>query len=146
MSKKIVESLKQIQADAAVFFVKVHNFHWNVKGMDFHPTHKATEEIYEKFADVFDDVAERVLQIGEVPYVTLADMLKVAKIKEESKTTFHSKEIAQAILKDYEYFLKAFENLSDEADKADDKVTAAYADDKVAELQKAIWMLKAQLA
>lgn len=146
MSKKIAESLKQIQADAAVFFVKVHNFHWNVKGMDFHPTHKATEEIYENFADVFDDVAERVLQIGEVPYVTLSDMLKVAKIKEESKTTFHSKEVAQAILADYEYFLKAFEKLSDEADKADDKVTAAYADDKIGELQKAIWMLKAQLA
>ncbi|WP_300948821.1 ferritin-like domain-containing protein [uncultured Helicobacter sp.] len=50
------------------------------------------------------------------------------------------------MLADYEYFLKAFENLSSEADKVGDNVTAAYADDKVGELQKAIWMLKAQLA
>ena len=143
---KVVETLKQIQADAAVFYVKVHNFHWNVKGMDFHPTHKATEEIYENFADVFDDVAERVLQIGEKPYVTLADMLKAAKIKEESKTSFTSKDVLKAILADYEYFLKAFENLSSEAEKAGDNVTQGYADDKVGDLQKAIWMLKATLA
>ena len=143
---KVVEILKQIQADASVFYVKVHNFHWNVKGMDFHPTHKATEEIYEQFADVFDDVAERVLQIGGMPYVTLVDMLKNAKIKEESKTSFNSKEVMKAILADYEYFLKLFEKLSSEADKAGDKVSAAYADDKVGELQKALWMLRSQLA
>lgn len=143
---KVVGILKQIQADASVFYVKVHNFHWNVKGMDFHPTHKATEEIYEQFADIFDDVAERVLQIGGMPYVTLADMLKNAKIKEESETSFNSKEVMKAILADYEYFLKSFEQLSSEADKAGDKVSAAYADDKVGELQKALWMLKSQLA
>ncbi|STP10715.1 Dps family protein [Helicobacter cinaedi] len=143
---KVVELLKQIQADASVFYIKVHNFHWNVKGMDFHPTHKATQEIYEQFADVFDDVAERVLQLGEMPYVTLADMLKAAKIKEESKTSFCSKEIAQAVLADYEYFLKLFTELSAQADSQGDKVSAAYADDKVGELQKAIWMLKSQLA
>lgn len=142
---KVVDILKQIQADATVFYVKVHNFHWNVKGMDFHPTHKATEEIYESFADVFDDVAERVLQIGSTPFVTLSDMLKVAKIKEESKTSFDSKQVIKAILADYEYFLESFKSLSIEADKAGDKVSAAYADDKVGELQKSIWMLKAQL-
>ncbi|TLD96180.1 DNA starvation/stationary phase protection protein [Helicobacter jaachi] len=145
MSKKVIDILKQIQADSSVFYIKTHNFHWNVKGLDFHPTHKATQEIYEHFADVFDDVAERLLQIGGMPYVTLADMLKAAKIKEEPKTSFHSKQVAQAILSDYEYFLKIFSELSSEADKAGDKVSAAYADDKVGELQKAIWMLKAQL-
>lgn len=143
---KVVEILKQIQADAAVFYVKVHNFHWNVKGMDFHPAHKATQEIYEQFAEVFDDVAERVLQLGNTPYVTLADMLKAAKLKEEGKTSFNSREIVQAILADYEHFLKLFSELSSQADASNDKVSAAYADDKVGELQKAIWMLRAQLA
>lgn len=143
---KVVSILKQIQADASVFYVKVHNYHWNVKGMDFHPTHKATEEIYEHFADVFDDVAERILQLGEKPFVTLSELLKAAKIKEESKSSFNSKDVLKAILSDYEYFLKSFTQLSSEADKAGDKVSAAYADEEIAALQKAIWMLKAQLS
>ena len=86
------------------------------------------------------------MQICGKPYVTLEDMLKAAKIKEESKTSFNSKEVLKAILSDYEYFLKAFEGLSEEAEKAGDNVTQGYADDKVGELQKAIWMLKATLA
>lgn len=143
---KVVDILKQIQADAQVFYVKTHNYHWNVKGMDFHPVHAATQEIYENFADIFDDAAERVLQLGATPFVTLAELTKAAKIKEESKTTFVSKEVVSAILSDYEYFLKLFKSLSSEADKADDKTSAAWADENVAKLEKAIWMLKAQLA
>lgn len=142
---KVIEQLKQIQADAQVFYMKVHNFHWNVKGMDFHNTHKATQEIYEKFAEIFDDLAERVLQLGSTPYVTLQQILQNTKIKEVSSTEFNSRAILEAILSDYKYFLNAFLELSNIADEANDKITAAYADENVANLQKAIWMLQAQL-
>lgn len=146
MSSKVVQSLKQIEADCAVFFIKLHNYHWNVKGMDFHPVHAALEEMYDDIADLMDDVAERVLQIGDKPYVTLKDMLAASKIKEESKTSFDSKTIAKAVLTDYEYLLKSFKSLSDIADEANDKGTVALADEKIATFEKAIWMLKAQLA
>lgn len=143
---KVIDRLKQLQADAQVFYVKVHNYHWNVKGMDFHPTHKALQEIYEDFAEVFDDTAERILQLGGMPYLTLSDISKSANIKEDSQSSFDSKTVVKAILSDYEYFEKAFAELSKIADESGDKVTGAYADDKCAGLQKAIWMLKAQLA
>lgn len=143
---KVVAELKQIQADSIVFFVKLHNLHWNVKGMDFHPTHAATEEIYDAFSDIFDDVAERVLQLGDKPYVTLADMIKASNIKEESKSDFTSKEVLNIVKKDYEYFLKSFKNISKIADEAGDKGTAAYMDDKVAALEKSLWMIGAQLS
>ncbi|MCI6218124.1 MAG: DNA starvation/stationary phase protection protein [Helicobacter sp.] len=142
---KVIEQLKQIQADAQVFYIKVHNFHWNARGMDFHSTHKSTQEIYEKFAEIFDDLAERVLQLGSTPYVTLQQILQNAKIKEVSSTEFDSRGIMEAILSDYKYFLDAFLELSNMADEANDKITAAYADENVANLQKAIWMLQAQL-
>lgn len=143
---EVITALKQLQADATVFYMKVHNFHWNAKGADFYPTHLATEEVYEAFATVFDDLAERIIQLGDKPYVTLADMLKVAKIKEETKNTFHSKDICQGLLADYQYFVAEFKKLSELADGAKDKATAAYADDQVATLEKKIWMLQAQLA
>ncbi|TLE16255.1 DNA starvation/stationary phase protection protein [Helicobacter apodemus] len=143
---KVVPILKQIQADSAVFYIKLHNYHWNVKGMDFHPVHTALEGMYDDMADLMDDMAERILQIGEKPYVTIKDMLSHSKIKEESKTSFDSKTIVKAILPDYEYFLKSFKELSDAAGGANDKATTALADEKIATLEKAIWMLKAQLA
>ena len=63
--------------------------------------HKALEEIYEKFADMFDDLAERVIQLGGTPVVTLAEAIKISKIKEETKATFTSKEILKEVLKIY---------------------------------------------
>ncbi|MBX7491019.1 Dps family protein [Helicobacter turcicus] len=143
---KVIQNLKQIQADSAVFYIKLHNYHWNVKGADFHPVHKALEEMYEEVTEQMDSVAERVLQLGEKPYVTLKDMLATSKIQEDSATSFDSKTILTKILPDYEYFLQAFRELSDIAGEANDKATIALADEKVAELEKAIWMLKAQLA
>lgn len=143
---QIVEKLKQIQADSAVFYIKLHNYHWNVKGMDFHPVHSALEAMYDEVTDQMDDVAERVLQIGEKPYVTLKDMLAVSHIKEDSNTSFTSKDIVKIVLPDYEHFLKSFRELSDLAGEANDKATVALADEKVASLEKAIWMLRAQLA
>ncbi len=141
--KKTVLLLRQLQADSIVFFMKVHNFHWHVRGSDFFQVHAETEKIYEIFAGMFDDLAERVVQLGEKPVVTLAEALQTSKIAEESKTTFHSKDIFASILKDYEYLLETFSALSAAADGENDKVTASYADDQVANLQKSIWMLKA---
>ncbi|WP_104683721.1 Dps family protein [Helicobacter felis] len=146
MKTKVVELLKQLQADSLVLFVKLHNFHWNVKGHDFHVVHKFTQAVYEEFAEKFDDLAERVAQLGGAPVVTMTEALKLAHVKEESKHTFHSKEVFEAILKDYEHLEKHFGQLSKVADEEGDKVTASYADEELAKLQKTLWMLKASLA
>lgn len=143
---KTIELLKQLQADSIVFFMKAHNYHWNVKGVNFPQIHAATEEIYEQFATLFDDLAERILQLGGVPFVTLTDALKASKIAEESKITFSAQEVLDGVLKDYEYFTKAFVELAKVADSEGDRVSAGFADEKTAALQKSIWMLKSQKA
>lgn len=143
---KTIDILKNIQADCAVFHIKLHNYHWNVKGMDFYPVHAALEVAYDDIADLMDDAAERILQIGGKPLVTIADMLKASKIKEEKKDSFDSKTIAKATLADYEHFLANFKALSEAADADGDKGTVGFADENIAKLEKKIWMIKAQLA
>lgn len=142
----VVDILKQIQADSIVFYMKLHNLHWNVKGLLFKPIHEMTEGIYEGFADIFDDVAERAIQLGGNPYVTLESALKASKIKEESKTSFKGEEVLKIVLKDFEYFLTSFKQLADEAEKAGDSTSVDYANGAIAKLEKDIWMLKAQLS
>lgn len=50
------------------------------------------------------------------------------------------------VLKDFEYFLGKFKELSKTAEKGGDVVSVDYANDVIAKLEKDIWMLKAQLA
>lgn len=138
---KVIEQLKQIQADAHAMYVKVHNYHWNIEGMDFFPVHNQTEQIYTSMSTLYDDVAERVLQMGEKPYLTISQLVKVAKIEEETKDSFRSKEVIEKILKDYNYFLDSFKILSKAASESGDKTTEAFADEKVASLEKELWMI-----
>ncbi|MGB5505290.1 MAG: DNA starvation/stationary phase protection protein [Sulfurovum sp.] len=142
---KVTKNLKQLQADAHALFVKIHNYHWNVKGMDFEPVHLKTEEIYNTMSTLYDDAAERVIQLGGKPYLTLDDLAKATNIKTEKGDTFKSKEVVKNIITDYKYLHKLFQELSDDADNANDKTTAAFADDNVAVLEKELWMLDSMI-
>jgi len=142
---KVIKQLKQIQADAHALYIKVHNFHWNVKGMDFHQVHKYTEGLYEEMGVIYDDMAERAIILGDKPYLTVDDLTKATKIETEKGDSFKSKEIVEKVTCDLEYLLKSFKKLSELAAEDDDKGTEAYADEKVEKLEKDLWMLNSML-
>ncbi|MFA7070837.1 MAG: DNA starvation/stationary phase protection protein, partial [Sulfurimonas sp.] len=137
----VIKQLNQIQADAHALYVKLHNYHWNVKGMDFHPVHNYTEEVYNQMSVLYDDTAERAIILGGAALLTIDDLAKTTNIKTETGSSFNSKEITNSIKADFTYLLGEFKKLSDLAGEADDKGTEAFADDNTAELEKSLWML-----
>lgn len=138
-----IAKLQQLQADAIVMFSKLHNYHWNVKGSNFFALHAKTQSSYEMFAEMYDDLAERILQLGQKPVLTLKDALLKTQIKEESADRFTGEAVLQALLTDYQYFLVQFRELCHMQDG--DMTTQAYAQEKVAYFEKEIWMLEASL-
>ncbi|MDX4011852.1 DNA starvation/stationary phase protection protein [Aliarcobacter skirrowii] len=138
---KVIKQLNQIQADAHALYVKLHNYHWNVKGMDFHPVHNYTEGVYDEMSTLFDDAAERAIILGGKALLTIDDLVKTTKIKTETGDSFKSKEIVEKITEDFKYLLEEFKKLSTLAGEHNDKGTEAFADEKVAKLEKDLWML-----
>lgn len=141
-----VSQLKQIQADALVMYTKLHNYHWNIKGMQFFPIHEMTEEMYNNFATLYDDAAEMVLQRGEKPYVSMQDIMSVSRIQEDTNTDFDAKYVLQSILADYKAMKEHFIALGKVAEAAQDSTVLAFADENVAKFEKDIWMISASLA
>ncbi|PAF51892.1 hypothetical protein BKH43_01280 [Helicobacter sp. 13S00401-1] len=141
----IVKQLKDLQADCLALFMKIHNFHWNVKGHDFLPTHMETQAMYELFADIFDDLAERVVQLGEIPLTSLDEIAKHTTVKTETRTKFVSKDVHTAMLEEYKNFRAKLKQLADTAGEADDRGTQNYCDDKITHFDKAIWQLNARI-
>ena len=137
------EKLNQLVADSNVLFTKLHNYHWNIKGMQFYNVHAKTEELYDQVAVLYDDLAERLLQLGGTPVVTLKQILELSRIKEESKNDFDTKYVVEKIVDDFKFLIKEFKELSSLSQN--DSTTAAFADDKIAFLEKEVWMLKALL-
>ncbi len=142
---KLIEALNKNLSNLQVLYVKLHNYHWNVKGMNFKSIHEMTEAYYNYFADQYDEVAERIIQLGGKPFATLQDYLKNAVIKEEVKNEFDAKYIFNSILSDFELLNKEFVKISKLSGEAEDTTTATIADENVKWLEKQIWMIKASL-
>jgi len=143
MNNQLIEKLGQLQADAHVMFTKLHNLHWHVKGPQFYVLHEKTQLAYELFAQIYDDLAERTIQLGGTPLVTLAAIIEKTKIRETDKTSFTVSEVIGTMLEDYDYLLKQFRELATLSNG--DTTTSAYAEEKVAFFEKELWMLKAHL-
>lgn len=144
--KNIISSLEQIQVDSLAVFIKLHNYHWNIKGMQFYPIHEMTEKIYTKFSGLYDESAELILQLGGKPIVSLGEVIAKTQIKEEAGNSFEAKYVLENILKDYSVFINSFKELSAIASEYGDSASVGFAEENIAALQKDIWMIKATLA
>jgi starvation-inducible DNA-binding protein len=58
--------LSKVLADTFVLYLKTHNFHWNVEGLQFRGLHEMFEEQYRNLWDSIDDIAERIRALGQL--------------------------------------------------------------------------------
>lgn len=144
-ANKIIELLNNNLANILLLYIKLHNYHWNVRGMNFKQVHELTESYYEYFAKQYDDVAERILQLAGKPFSSMKDYLNNASLKEDSGNDFDGKYVLNSVLKDFELLNAQFEGISKTASEINDIPTSNIADENVAWLEKQIWMIKATL-
>lgn len=142
---KLIGLLNKNLANLQVMYVKLHNYHWNVKGINFKSIHEMTENYYNYVAGQYDEVAERIVQLGAKPLATLNDYLKSASIKEESKNEFDGKTVLSSVLADFESLNNEYKDISKAAGESEDIPAANIADENILWLEKEIWMLKASL-
>jgi starvation-inducible DNA-binding protein len=142
-SNQLVEQLNQNVADLHLVYIKLHNYHWNVKGPQFFQLHKLTEGFYEHIAELFDEVAERILQLGEQPLSTVRDYLQQAKIKEPNSAVSNPEHVISGIVDDFGYLLEQYKSILKVAEQQDDVGTANLVSEPIDWLEKSLWMLKA---
>ena len=61
---------------------KQETYHWNVEGPDFLQMHEFYERLYTELEEGFDEVAERIRQLGHYSEGRLVDFLKITDLLE----------------------------------------------------------------
>ncbi|AQW86575.1 DNA-binding ferritin-like protein [Campylobacter pinnipediorum subsp. caledonicus] len=140
---KVIAQLNQIQADTHALYIKLHDLHWNVKGIQFYSIHEYTEQAYEDMHDMFDDIAERAIMLGGKAIVKGDELLKMSHITHTPKDSYAPTEVLELVLADYKHLLGEFKKLDELAEG--DTTTQAYAQEKIAKYEKSIWMLESSL-
>lgn len=142
----VAEGLNQVLANLHIINIKLHNYHWNIRGLQFSGIHETTEKYYDHFFTLFDDVAERILQIGEKPLTRVKDYLAQADLNEEDRNEFSAGEVLKAVQEDFNHLLLQARRVNQVAADAGDDTTLMLLGDHIAWLEKALWMLRQTLA
>lgn len=146
MSKILYEKMNLYLANQEVSYIKLHNLHWYVKGRSFFTLHSKLEELYDQTAQIIDDVAERLLALGESPIANLKLALSVATVKELDGKAISSEETVKGLIADTEAWIKDSKEIIELAEEAGDSVTADQFSDYLGDYQKLLWMLKSYVS
>ena len=141
----ITEDLNLFLSNLNVFYRKVQNYHWNIKGEDFFNVHEKLEEYYNEINEQIDEIAEHILIIDGQPLGRLSDYLEITQIKEAQNEKICSKKIFESILKDYNILSENVTKIKEDADNEKKYATSALMDEYLQDYGKKIWMIRQRL-
>ena len=139
--EKLLTDLNIYLSDLNVFYRKLQNYHWNIKGEDFFPVHAKLEEYYNGINEQIDEVAEHILSIGGEPLGRMKDYLDTTKLKEAENKKICSKEIFPELIKDFSTLLQDVVCIKKTADEISEYKSSALMDDMIEIYSKTLWML-----
>lgn len=117
-----------------------------MKGNSFFTLHEKYEELYNDTAQSIDQVAERILMLGEKPIGSLKDALEIATIKEREAAHLGGDESIKIAVDDLKLLEADARKILRSAGKEDDDVTADLFTGYAAAYQKLIWLLGSHLS
>ena len=141
----MIEDLNKLLADLNVFYRKLQNYHWNIRGMDFFVIHEKLEEYYNEINEQIDEIAEHILILNGEPLGTMKDYLETTKIVEAKNEKIASEEIFKDLIKDFKQLLNDSKEIKKQADNDGDYETSTMIDEYISNYGKKIWMISQML-
>lgn len=144
-SKDLAVHLNDLLANYSIFYQNVRGYHWNVKGDKFFELHLKFEELYNDLFVKIDEVAERILTLGEVPGHRNSYYLEKSDIKESLNVT-DGYEGVKNVIESFKTLLLKQRTILNLSAEIDDEGTNAMMSDYIREQEKLVWMYSAFLA
>jgi starvation-inducible DNA-binding protein len=143
-AKDLANDLNGLLANFQLYYQNLRGIHWNIKGKRFFDLHVKFEELYNDANIKVDEIAERVLTLGETPLHTFDDYTSKA-IVPIGKNISNDEKAVQLIVNSLTELLKIERNLLDKSGDVSDEGTNSMMSDFITEQEKTVWMMKAWL-
>lgn len=143
-SNDLSKKLNSLLANYQIFYINARGFHWNIAGEKFFELHAKFEEIYTDALVKIDEIAERILTLGQTPFHSFSDYLEHASIK-EAKNISDGKTAVALLVEGFGKLLAIERELLALSAEANDEGTNAMMSDYIREQEKLVWMFSAYL-
>jgi len=141
----VATELNKLLADEHVLYNKTRNYHWSIEGPSFMEFHKLYEQQYDDFAEVIDEIAERIRTIGHFAEGRLKEILKLASLDEPEAPTNQTEQISN-LEADHEILIIRLRKLIKDFDeKYKDIGSSDFVTGLLKQHEKMAWMLRSYL-
>jgi starvation-inducible DNA-binding protein len=137
----LAERINRLVADAYVLYLKTKNFHWHVSGPNFRDFHEMLDEQSEQILESIDPLAERVRKLGQPTLRSLAEILKLASLKENNRDFVSPYDMLVELMNDNVAIAKSMREAHGICDDWDDVATASLIEQYLDETEKRTWFL-----
>lgn len=140
----LAEAAKVAFASEFSFYLKAHNFHWNVEGPLFLQYHDLFGKIYEEVYTSIDDFAEKIRSIGSYMPGSYTRFSMLSQIEDETEI-LDPTSMLRALHDDNEKMLVALKMLFDLSEQSGEHGFSDFIAGRMDAHRKHGWMLRASL-
>ncbi len=141
---EISEALGHLLADSYMLYLKTHNYHWNVTGMNFQSLHAMFEEQYTELAQAIDDIAEQIRSLGHFAPGSFKEYSKMTTITEEEGLP-DDRTMVKKLQEANEAVIRTARKALPACEKAGDEATLDLVTERIRTHSKVAWMLRSHL-
>lgn len=142
--EELQKTAKIVFASEFSFYLKAHNFHWNVEGPDFLQYHDLFGKIYEEVYDSIDDFAEKIRSLGTYMPGSYTRFSVLSKIEDETDILAKDQMVAE-LASDNEKMIKLLKILFDLSEQNGEHGFSDFIAGRMDAHRKHGWMLKASM-
>lgn len=141
MKDDLVERMKIVLASTFCFYLKAHNFHWNVEGSNFPQYHEFFGKIYEEVFSAVDDIAEHIRALDAYAPGSLARFKELSNVLDETSIPSGTM-MCKKLLDDNDTILSNLQYAYAGAEKEKELGLANFLQDRMDIHKKHGWMLR----
>ena len=141
----ITSALRETLTDGIDLHTQTKVAHWNIKGPHFAALHPLFDTYATALAGFVDQVAERILTLGELAVGTARHVARTSRLEEYPQDVTRDLEHVGLLLSRIEQFLEGARTARDVADEHEDQDTADVLTQMITEFEKNAWFLRSTL-
>jgi len=141
---ELQKALKIAFASEFSFYLKAHNYHWNVTGPFFSQLHDLFGKIYEEVYQSIDQFAEEIRSAGAFVPASYTRFSMLTRIEDETAVSDDG-DMIQELLEDSDRMVKILKMVFDLATREGEEGLADFLANRMDAHRKHSWMLRATI-
>lgn len=142
--EKLQKAAKIAFASEFSFYLKAHQFHWNVEGMFFQQLHALFGDIYEEVFDSIDTFAEQIRGMDAYMPGSYTRFSMLSKIDDETQI-LDAKEMLATLLADSEKMIEILKMVFELSEAHGERGFSDFIAGRIDAHRKHSWMLRSSL-